>query len=384
MSVFSFFGSMAPSLYLHAACRFLTGTTTASLALVSFVLMTELVGPSRRALLGTLFPGFFAVGIALHAALAYYIPNWRYYSVATSLSGLLCLPLSIWLPESPRWLILHGQRQEAKAVLYRIAVGNNSVNGLPRSWDIQEHKMKLQASHPKVLLSNRTLRNQTLIQIFLWMVNGVSYYALTMAASILGGNLYLNTALSGLVEVPGYLLTAWLLGFIGRRRSLCAVMLLGGLSCIALHVLSHVGASVTICSILSLLGKMCIAASFAIIYIYSAELMPTVVRNVGMGVASVAARVGGILSPFVSLLDQISPALQFTALGLLMVISGLAALSLPETTGKPLPETINDVEKDERDHHVKHKIHGLPITNGAWENSDEELTSEKQALMENT
>lgn len=169
MSTFSFFAGFAPSLPLHAACRFLTGTTTASVALVSFVLMTELVGPSKRALLGTLFPLVFALGIALHAALSYLIPNWRYYTIATSLLGALFIPLTFLLPESPRWLLLHGRRAEAKVVLVHIAVKNGTVENLPRSWDVQEQKEHHNGtSNPKVLFLNRALRGRTIVQVFLW------------------------------------------------------------------------------------------------------------------------------------------------------------------------------------------------------------------------
>ncbi|CAN7941472.1 unnamed protein product, partial [Ixodes hexagonus] len=345
MSAFSFFGGFAPSLALHAACRFLAGMTTASMALVSFVMMTELIGPSRRALMGTLFPLVFAVGIAMHAVLAYLIPNWRYYTIATSLLAVLFLPLILLLPESPRWLLLHGQQARAKEVLVHIAVKNGTVGCLPRSWDLQEQKLHHRGSNPKVLFLNRTLRNQTLVQLFIWLVNGITYYALTMAASSLGGDLYLSTALSGLIEVPGYLLSAWLLSTMGRKLSLCGTMVLGSAACIAIQFATHLAYGVTVENVLSLVAKMCISMSFAIIYLYSAELMPTIVRNVGMGLASVAARIGGIISPFVSLLDNVMPGFQFTVLGVVMLVSGLSALLLPETMGKPLPETIHDVEE---------------------------------------
>lgn len=348
MSAFSFFGGFAPSLALHAACRFLAGMTTASMALVSFVMMTELVGPSRRALMGTLFPLVFAFGIAMHALLAYLIPNWRYYTMATSLLAVLFLPLVLLLPESPRWLLLHGQQAQAKAVLVHIAVKNGTAGCLPRSWELQEQKLHhSRGSNPKVLFLNRTLRNQTLVQLFIWLVNGITYYALTMAASSLGGDLYLSTALSGLIEVPGYLLSAWLLSTAGRRLSLCGTMVLGSAACIALQFASYFVYGATVENALSLVAKMCISMSFAIIYLYSAELMPTIVRNVGMGLASVAARVGGIISPFVSLLDDVTPGFQFSVLGLMMLASGLLGLLLPETMGKPLPETIYDVEENE-------------------------------------
>jgi OCT family organic cation transporter-like MFS transporter 4/5 len=52
-------------------------------------------------------------------------------------------------------------------------------------------------------------------------------------------------------------------------------------------------------SILSQLGKFGVTCAFAIIYVYAAELYPTVLRSTGMGMSSVMARVGSILAPVV-------------------------------------------------------------------------------------
>ena len=52
-------------------------------------------------------------------------------------------------------------------------------------------------------------------------------------------------------------------------------------------------------SILSQLGKFFETGSFAIIYVYAAELYPTALRSTGMGMSSVMARVGSILAPVV-------------------------------------------------------------------------------------
>jgi len=51
---------------------------------------------------------------------------------------------------------------------------------------------------------------------------------------------------------------------------------------------------------LAMLGKFGISAAFAIIYVWSAELFPTVVRNAGMGASSSFARVGGMVAPYIA------------------------------------------------------------------------------------
>ena len=43
-------------------------------------------------------------------------------------------------------------------------------------------------------------------------------------------------------------------------------------------------------------------SQFFKVYIFSAELFPTVVRNVGMGTSSLCARIGGIICPYINML----------------------------------------------------------------------------------
>jgi MFS family permease len=52
--------------------------------------------------------------------------------------------------------------------------------------------------------------------------------------------------------------------------------------------------------ILNFLGKFGASASFSIVYLYTAELYPTVVRSTAVGMCSMMARIGGIAAPQVS------------------------------------------------------------------------------------
>lgn len=56
--------------------------------------------------------------------------------------------------------------------------------------------------------------------------------------------------------------------------------------------------------LLEMLGKFGVTASFCIVYAVSSELFPTVIRNIGMGCCSVAARIGTITSPFLIYLGR--------------------------------------------------------------------------------
>jgi len=97
---------------------------------------------------------------------------------------------------------------------------------------------------------------------------------------------------------------------------------------------------------LALLGKLCISASFAVIYVHSNEIFPTSIRSGAMGLVSFAARVGGILSPYLAKLGSFGvPNLHFILFGTISLTSGYLNSRLPETAGRPLPETIEDLAK---------------------------------------
>lgn len=95
---------------------------------------------------------------------------------------------------------------------------------------------------------------------------------------------------------------------------------------------------------LSFLGKFSISGSLCVAYVYAAELFPTEVRSIGIGFCSMIGRVGGIAAPFIILLEEqedlsFVPYLLFGVCG---IMSGVWSLTLPETAGQPLLQTIDE------------------------------------------
>ena len=82
------------------------------------------------------------------------------------------------------------------------------------------------------------------------------------------------------------------------------------------------------------------SANFAIIYVYTAELYPTIIRNSAIGSCSCIARVGAILALILQLLSSYYLAAPMLILGTVALIAGVLALYFPETVGNKLPETM--------------------------------------------
>ncbi|GIY37104.1 organic cation transporter protein [Caerostris darwini] len=65
-----------------------------------------------------------------------------------------------------------------------------------------------------------------------------------------------------------------------------------------------------------MVGKFCVTVSFGILYLYTAEVFPTSVRNATLGSCSMCARVGSILAPFGKATHETVPNLLYAFLAL--------------------------------------------------------------------
>ncbi|KAJ7324290.1 hypothetical protein JRQ81_017310 [Phrynocephalus forsythii] len=346
--IFGYVSAFAPNYEIFAMSRFFVGITNGGMSLVSFVLTQEYVGKSFWALTGSLTNLTFAVGIAIYALLGYYIRDWRFLAFVSNSPGLFFFLLSFMLPESPRWLYSQGKTAEAESVLQYIALGNGKER-LALKLKQCKAAVKKEDSAPSVLslVKHPVLRWRTVILMYIWYVCSLVYYGLTLNAGELGGNLYLNVALSGLVEVPAFPLCMFFIEkpWSGRCKTTATFLIFAGIACVFTMCLpENTGGFFFSPRVLALCGKLSVSAAFNIIYIYTSELYPTVVRNAGLGVCSMTCRFGGILAPFVPSLKALGPSVPFVVFGISGLSAGFLTLLLPETLNKPIAETIEDLQ----------------------------------------
>lgn len=351
--IFGIAAGIAPEYITYTIARVIVGATTSGVFLVAYVIAMEMVGPSMRLFAGVVSMMFFSFGYMLTAAFVYFISDWRQLQIALTLPGLLFLCYYWFIPESARWLLSKRRKDEAIVILERAArengvtipqeVYDNLIEEDPEM-DAAAKKARDEAPEPSVLdlLRYPNLRRKSLLIFFDWFVNSGTYYGLSWNTSNLGGNDLVNFLISGAVEIPAYTFLLFTLNRWGRRNILCGCMLTAG-TMLLLSMAVPKGMDWLVV-VLAMLGKMAITSSYGTVYIFSAEQFPTPVRNVGLGAASMVARFGGILAPYVNMLAEVWKPFPLIIFGALALVGGLLSLLLPETLNKKLPETIAEGE----------------------------------------
>lgn len=238
------------------------------------------------------------------------VQDWRYLQLAISAPLPIFVIFYWFLPESPRWLLTKGRVNDAYAILEKAV----KINGQSWPQDIQLSAIseKLTNSPDKADEEEESSKNpddldkkatfldlfrtpnmckNTLIQWFSWFTTSFVYYGITLNAdTLIPGNVYINFMVSGLIEIPAYIACLVIIHFFGRRLPL-ALMYLSSFVILLITIAMVRGPAMVVVVSMGKFGIICV---FAIIYLHAAEIFPTVVRTMGLGSASICARVSGI------------------------------------------------------------------------------------------
>ena len=299
--------------------------------------------------MGMMLP--WAVGYTVLPLVAYYIRDWTHLQLLASAPLPIFLVWYFFLPECPRWLLSCVREKEANDILEKAA----KVNGLP--WPpinqpLTEDKESLADNADNtdeimvkksatILDSFKTpnLRRNTLISWFCWFTAAFIYYGLTLNAdTLIPGNLYVNTAISGFIEIPAYLSCIYIIHRFGRRMPLVIMFVTSGVLLLSTAFLQDK----TAIQVLVMGGKFGIISIFAII-LHTSEVFPTVIRSSALGTCSTWGRIGSMLAPIIGReLAKVSQESVIVIFAVLSIGAGVGTIWLPETKGKRLPDTLEE------------------------------------------
>ncbi|XP_077295924.1 organic cation transporter protein isoform X2 [Arctopsyche grandis] len=336
--------TLCPWYELYLVQRVILGFFSVAVVFSAFVLVVELVGGKWRTTAGVcnFFP--LPVSYILVSGLSLAFPEWRHLQLAVSLPGFLLITLWWVVPESPQWLLTMGRIAEVKEIMKEAAAFNKRK--LPPSMDKILQPDGKSTTNEKAAgvmdLFRGPTRKITICVFIAWFATTIAYYGLVLNISSFGGDLHTTSALSGLVEIPAIAISIPVLLKMGRRYPICLSMVVAGIGCAMVMVVDLVNGKQWIKIAVVMLSKFAISATNGVLPMFTAELYPTLMRNLGVGASQVSAGIGLILIPYLWKLATVQPML---VTGIIAVLGGLCVLLLPETANKSLTSVKYDEER---------------------------------------
>lgn len=324
--------------------RFFVGFGLGGELPVASTLVTEFAPVRHRGRLLVILESFWAFGWAAAAVIAFLIiprfeDGWKIAFFIGFLPAFYVLYLRRSIPESPRYLAAVGKIEEAKDVT-RWLEREAAVEPVELVVDTQPQREKISI---KKLWIGKFVR-RTLMLWILWFAMVYSYYGIfTWLPSLLvaGGHemvksfryvLYITLA-----QIPGYFSAALLVDRIGRKWTLVPY-LFGCAAAAFLFGTANTPAEIILYGCLISFFNL---GAWGVVYTYTPELYPTVMRGTGAGTAAAFGRIGGILAPIVvgSLLKS-GQGLVFAHFAIVVLIGALAVAFLGEETKQRSLEAI--------------------------------------------
>ncbi|XP_030005621.1 putative transporter SVOPL [Sphaeramia orbicularis] len=362
---FSLLTSFAPSYGWFIFLRSMVGCGVAGVS-QGFVLKTEFIPAKHRAFLLPLASVFWMIGSMLIIILGMLVVptlSWRWMIRISITPSVILIFLFKYIPESARYNVSAGKVQAAVDTLQWIAKMNRV--SLPPGRLVEP--VVNERGNWKILLSPAFRRTSVLLW-YSWFVASFAYYGSVLSSSeLLEKNLlcvtnadkdhhvkhhqedglcycipfalsdYQTLLISCLGEVALVPLNIGLLNLLGRKMSLTVVQLLAAIIFMMINVCTTMSGFVVLLFLLRSLVSM----NFNVVYIYTAEVYPTVARSLGMGFCTSFSRIGGMIAPFIAqvLMSQ-SVILALTPFTVACVICALGNFLLPiETRGRALLQT---------------------------------------------
>ncbi len=340
------FGDAASkSLFMLAGFRFIIGVGVgADLNLIS-TYVSELSPAARRGRVSmlTFLAGILGQSVLPLVALALTRTSsgdWRWLFVVGGVLALIALLVRLMLPESPRWLVQHGQVERARGLIERMeaSVRARAVQ-LPEPDASAAEDEGTAFSFGYLLQAPYLHRLYILLGMwFLWYLG--NYGFVTNASSLLVDRGYGVTGSIAFVVIAAaaYPLGAAVMAVLAERAERNRLILgATGIWLLGMVLIGTLADGVVVAAGF-FLASLALGLYLQIAYTYTAENFPTRARSSGFAIADGAGHLGGVVGALTLPVVVAATSLQFgfIGIGVTGLAAGLLALAGPRATGRRL------------------------------------------------
>jgi MFS transporter, SP family, arabinose:H+ symporter len=343
--------AFATNWYLFVILRFIGGLGIGASSVIAPVYISEISPASFRGRLVILFQGNIVLGIVI-ALLSNYIivlsyhGSWRLMMAVMAAPSLLYLILLRFVPESPRWLILHKARYDDAKETLKIINPNDHEHEMQSIVNSKNEEVKDSSSEKLFSKRYRRLAWLAFLIAFFNQVSGINailYYAPSIftLAGFNKNDSFSASFYLGLVNFAFTMLAIFLIDRAGRRK----LMLIGsygliislGLVSYCFH-LKNADGHYVIWLLMAYIAFFAVSQG-AVIWVFLSEIFPNQVRAKGQSLGSFTHWFMATVITF------LFPAVRTNIPGeyIFMFFAGMMVLQLlfvwkmmPETKGKSL------------------------------------------------
>lgn len=341
-----------------AVLRFITGLGSYTVCSAVFVTAIEFTVSHRRSMITLIFAMSWSCLAAALPWYGYLVQSWRILLLTGAVIDLLLAGLLwFWVPESPRWLLSVGRKEEAISHLQRIA----RINGKKVSKSTLNKLLSLQTSSERLdvpastmekapgflkttllLVKSPRIRRLTILIYFTWFIISLCYNVMTLQLGRLDLNIYSTYTIAICFELPINAICIPLMDSIGRRWSNTAFLFISSVACSLMGILRPESEAWTL--VLAVASLMAVAGAYNVTCQLTPEVFPTVIRGRAVLLQKLIGEAGALAGTQVFSLVERDTYMPVLVIGALSLSAAVVSFFLPETLEQALPQTIEDGE----------------------------------------